>query len=347
MNDIYGLMKRFTNFLVYFLALVLLPCQLVAQIEYAYPVTLKTCETYRLKGKVKQISANHYGKPNRHDMNANNTVASNDSIPFKYSYLYRFDSNGNLLHFVHHNADGVVIDSTCVQIFEQGRLSVYRVLWYEYRIYYNSNGKIERIEEMSHYEPKFVKGTYYFSYSEGRLTKREYSLNLENYPADMLRNNYDRNEKTTYHYDKLGRLISEIHYSIYDRFKKDRIIHLANKDHEISYLYNADGLLILSKQIDARRRNPGSEEIKYLYSGNELTEMHTTDFNGKSIKKKTVEKFENGLIVSRITTRYPELLIFTTEYKYVFDELGNWLEEEVFKNGQLSEKTTRIIEYFD
>jgi hypothetical protein len=335
-------MKRFSNFLVC-LVLVLLPSQLIAQIEYAYPVDLNNWKTYALKGKVKRTVSKRYLKLEKEQTAG--VSASNDSLFFKETSIYTFDSAGFLCYSVDYEGD--FTDTIRLQFFENGRLSIQKILWMECRIYYNFKGEIERIEEMSDYEPKFVKGTYYFFYSEGRLTKREYSLNLENYPADMLRNTYDQNEKTTYHYDKLGQLISETHYSIYDRFKKDRIVQVAYKDHEISYLYNAEGLLILSKQIDSRRRNPDIEEIKYLYSGDVLSEIHTTNFNGKSIKMKTIEKIENGLIISKITTRYPELRIFITEYKYVFDEQGNWLEEEVFKNGQLSEKTTRTIEYFD
>lgn len=232
-------------------------------------------------------------------------------------------------------------------------------------IYNDVENTITRYQNKGRREPKLV--VYYFDKS-GSLIKM-----AKQYPWEA-----NINFEYIYEYDNQKRLTREIYKNVggirmRNTFGKDTTAHLVRSDTMI-YEYidkenmeivrkyrQMNGLKLLKEESIVYFKDQTKVFRKYAGPDDTVTDsifVSDTDslvvsdtgsviyrLEGYEGKISSITHFDKN---NRIDTFfYPEWPLDKTIYKYKLDNKGNWIEQQVFEDGQLFHVRKRIIEYFE
>ena len=231
------------------------------------------------------------------------------------------------------------------------------------RLNYNEKGQLK--EEFEYEGDKLIQKAVYYYDGKGRLIQTEYfrfknsikaELNYKvKYTYDDIRPNIERNEEEEVIFSEREQPNQEAWYNDRDIITKLR-----------SYHYDAKGRII--GIIEENKKEEGDDvkrEFKYSEDGKTIelisttingeTELHRQkanydehnnqiafEFKGIHENYKVFQEFDvQGSLIERTTNGNK------INWRYEYDERGNWIRQACIRDNKVIELTERLIEYYE
>ncbi len=251
---------------------------------------------------------------------------NSDPISDKDSFAYRSCIDYNISGYP---VEEIIFDSTASKK-------------YKMNYFWNDNKQITDIKEYTYVNKEPIFDVYYkYTYDEKENLIEE---------KEILIDDPELNEWTTYHYDENNRVYERRDY--YEDDDEEDIEE--NKDYweesELEYIdkykYNENGVLLECNTYVATQDQ--RHLFRYVYERNEpeilLKKYYDAEGRLKSTLTILYDNYGNRtkytMLMGNGTTDY------SYTYEYEFDKTGNWTKKTQYSEGKLNRITKRIIEYY-